>query len=412
MSIAGDPIKGWCPGALRPMESGDGLILRVRPRLSRLSLVQLEALGRIAECFGGGSLHLTNRANVLIRGVTAAGHGQALEVLAAANLIDSDPRTEAVRNIMLLPITQSNGRAAIAEGLTAKLEHLLWKSEALYSLPGKFGIAVQAGCAIDTAALSDVTFLVQEDRIAMLLEGAPSRAAIFTGTRETAEAFLRVALVFLRMRNGNPAIRRMRDAVHCFGLEAIANEARLASVDHGLQLAEAPAPLGDLAGAFGIAFTFGEIEDAALREITGTMRQQSVPEAALSPRRALVFPVQEQDKGAFEELAQRIGGITGPGDLRLRVHACPGAPACSRATVPARRDAEAILAALGGGWLPEGTIHISGCEKRCAYQSRADITAVGAEDGRYTVTGPRGQTRAAIKGEGLAAVVADLAGAL
>ena len=23
------PIKGWCPGALRPMESGDGLVLRI-----------------------------------------------------------------------------------------------------------------------------------------------------------------------------------------------------------------------------------------------------------------------------------------------------------------------------------------------------------------------------------------------
>src|SRR5262245_58044979 len=96
------PVKGWCPGALRPMESGDGHILRVRPRLSRLSLVQLETLGEAAHRFGSGSLHLSNRANVLIRGVTAAGHADDLEVLAAANLIDSDPRAEAVRNIMLL----------------------------------------------------------------------------------------------------------------------------------------------------------------------------------------------------------------------------------------------------------------------------------------------------------------------
>ena len=25
-------VRGWCPGALRPMESGDGLIVRLRPR--------------------------------------------------------------------------------------------------------------------------------------------------------------------------------------------------------------------------------------------------------------------------------------------------------------------------------------------------------------------------------------------
>jgi precorrin-3B synthase len=394
------------------MESGDGLILRVRPRLGRLSLIQLETLAEAAERFGSGSIHLTNRANVLIRGVAPAGHAAALEVLAAANMTDSDPRAEAVRNIMLMPVTRADGHAALAEGLAAKLEHLLAKTESLHRLPAKFGIAVQAGCEIDTAALSDVTFLVQEDRIAMLLEGAPSRAAIFGGTFDAVDAFLRVALVFLRMRNANPDIRRIRDAVDCIGLEAISREAGVELVEHGLRLGETPAPVGDLGEAFGIAFAFGEIGHAVLQEITGTMRQQGIPEAALSSRRALVFPVQQQDKPAFQELAQRIRGITGPEDFRLRVHACPGAPACSRATVQARRDAEAILAALGEGGLPQGTIHISGCEKRCAYPHRADITAIGAEDGRYIITGPRGQTRAAVAGDRLAGIAAELAGAL
>ena len=29
--------KGWCPGAYRPMMSGDGLVVRVRPTLARLT---------------------------------------------------------------------------------------------------------------------------------------------------------------------------------------------------------------------------------------------------------------------------------------------------------------------------------------------------------------------------------------
>jgi precorrin-3B synthase len=393
------------------METGDGLILRVRPRFSRLSLVQLEALGA-AQRFGSGCLHLSNRANVLIRGMTAPGHAAALDVLAGADLIDSDPDAEAVRNVMLLPIIAANGHAAMAEGLTAKLEHLLAERQALYRLPAKFGIAVQAGRSIDTAALSDVTFLVREERIAMLLEGAPSCAAVFIGTRDATDAFLRVALVFLRLREANPNIRRMRDAVNCYGLEAIAKEAGFEPVEHGLRLAEAPAPVGDLGEAFGIGFAFGEIGYMALQEITGLMQRHGIPEAALSPRRALVFPAQEQDRPAFQHLAQRIGEITKPEDLRLRMHACPGAPACSRATVPARRDAEAILATLGEGGLPLGTIHVSGCGKRCAYPYRADISAIGAEDGRYTVTGPRGQTRAAVAPDGLVSVVAELAGTL
>ena len=30
--------KGWCPGALRPMQSGDGLLLRVRPKAGSFSI--------------------------------------------------------------------------------------------------------------------------------------------------------------------------------------------------------------------------------------------------------------------------------------------------------------------------------------------------------------------------------------
>src|SRR5262249_10932969 len=162
----------------------------VRPRLSRLSVVQLDALGRAAERFGSGSLHLSNRANVLIRGVTAAGLAPALEVLAAANLIDSNPRVEAVSNIKLLPLIGVNGHASMAEELTAKLERLLAKTEALYRLPAKFGIAVQSGREIDSTALSDVTFLIQKDGIAMLFEGASGSAAVFDRTRDAADAFL------------------------------------------------------------------------------------------------------------------------------------------------------------------------------------------------------------------------------
>ncbi len=32
--MTGWEIKGWCPGALRPMQSGDGLVVRIRPRLT------------------------------------------------------------------------------------------------------------------------------------------------------------------------------------------------------------------------------------------------------------------------------------------------------------------------------------------------------------------------------------------
>ncbi len=51
-------------------QSGDGLIVRVRPRLGLFSLAQFAALAEVSARFGDGDLHLTSRANVQIRGVS------------------------------------------------------------------------------------------------------------------------------------------------------------------------------------------------------------------------------------------------------------------------------------------------------------------------------------------------------
>ena len=174
------------------------------------------------------------------------------------------------------------------------------------------------------------------------------------------------------------------------GVEAVAKEAGLEAVAHGLRVAEAPAPVGDLGGAYGIGFAYGEVTREALRELTALMRREGIAEASVSPQRALVFPVHGQEKDALADLAKRFGAIADPADIRLRLHRCPGTPACRRGTVESKQDAEAVLHALAGTGF-NGKIHISACEKLCAYQHETDITAIAA-DGYYTVTGPGSKT--------------------
>ncbi|MGX1077699.1 sulfite reductase beta subunit-like hemoprotein [Bradyrhizobium elkanii] len=41
-------VKGWCPGALRPMRSGDGLVVRIRPRAGRLDAAQAAGIAELA----------------------------------------------------------------------------------------------------------------------------------------------------------------------------------------------------------------------------------------------------------------------------------------------------------------------------------------------------------------------------
>ncbi|TKW70120.1 MAG: precorrin-3B synthase, partial [Bradyrhizobium icense] len=96
-------IKGWCPGALRPMLSGDGLVVRVRPHGGRLEARQAAGFADLAACYGNGLIDVTSRANLQIRGVTEEAHLPLLDGLARLDLLDSDPETESRRNILVTP---------------------------------------------------------------------------------------------------------------------------------------------------------------------------------------------------------------------------------------------------------------------------------------------------------------------
>jgi precorrin-3B synthase len=401
-----DLVVGHCPGALRPMRSGDGLIIRIRPRLSKVSLSQLEALATASIRFGDGNLCLSNRANVQIRAVTPEDHGAALALLLKANLVDSDAGVEAVRNIMVAPALEPRGIA-----LAAGLERVLAETKELRSLPGKFGVGVQGGQHIDPAYVSDLTFLVRQDGILILLEGVPDRAGLFKDAEGAIAGFVSAAKAFLCFCRDRPSIRRMREAVREFGSQAVLEVARLSPLVQAPTQLHRPAPIGELGDLFGIGFVFGELTPVAVGEIINVMRQEGLTEVELTPHRALVFPNAKPSRAALLKIATSIGGIIDPTDIRLRIHACVGAPACSRATVATRRDAALVLCALDAVTLSQGGLHISGCEKKCAHRGEADITAIG-NNGRYEVFGPALSKRSNVTPAELPAAIAQIARAL
>ena len=82
---------GWCPGALAPMASGDGLIVRVKPRGGRLSLgAGAGHRARVAAATAMARWTSPRRANLQIRGLDEAGLGTATAILDDAGLLDAD----------------------------------------------------------------------------------------------------------------------------------------------------------------------------------------------------------------------------------------------------------------------------------------------------------------------------------
>ena len=99
-------IKGWCPGAWRPMATGDGWLVRVRPLLGELSREQVLALCDAAETFGSGLIELTSRANLQLRGVTDESWPPLMAFLVEHQLVSADPEAERQPQLMLAPAWQ------------------------------------------------------------------------------------------------------------------------------------------------------------------------------------------------------------------------------------------------------------------------------------------------------------------
>ena len=131
-------VKGWCPGALRPMPSGDGLIARIRPWCGAFSLAQAQGLADIAERLGNGHIDLTRRANLQIRGLSEERLPELHDALDGLGLLDPDAETEAARNVMVGPLAKAEVRA-----LAEALSRALTADRRVSALPAKFGWLVE-----------------------------------------------------------------------------------------------------------------------------------------------------------------------------------------------------------------------------------------------------------------------------
>ncbi len=385
-------VKGWCPGVLLPMQSGDGLLARVRPWCGSIGLAEARGLADAAGRFGNGHIDLTRRANLQIRGMTEASLDGLQDVVMALGLVDADSRSEAVRNIMVAPLAGIDPSEVLdIRPLARALEAGLAADSTLHDLPSKFGFVIDGGGRISIAGeRADVALSVVKQGIAVGLDThAGTRWLGIVSPDAAANVALVAARAFLRVCRGRERLRDLDDerAAH---LRSVLSP--LLSPLYGEVTAVSNRPLGAIsldAGRFavGVAAAFGRLEARQLANFAGIAAEAGATELRLSPWRS--FYVEVRDHAAacrLVEAARDIGLIAEAKEPVLRIDACPGAPACRSSSVDTRRDARR-LASLGF----EGTLHVSGCAKGCARSTPADMTLVG-DEGRYKVI-RKGTTR-------------------
>ena len=356
MSAAAEPkVYGWCPGALRPMMSGDGLVVRVRAPLGKLSVTQARGVARLSQEFGNGLLDISARANLQMRGIREEAHEDLIKALRDLGLIDPDASAEARRNVLLAPFwAESDDTHAIATGLSAALA-----GAADLTLPGKFGFAVDCGAE---SVLQDIAADIRIERSGgTLILRADGAGAGLPVTRESAVAeALALARWFLEQGGAPEGRGRMHRLIARRGPPA-AHAAPVARTAFAAKPGAVPA--GTLA-----ALEFGQMPAATLAQLAdhGPIR--------LTPWRMLLV------EGA-KSLPPLPGLILDATDPRLQVVACTGAPGCTQA-LSSTRDLARELAPH----VPAGTkLHISGCAKGCACPGPAPLTLTATGENEFSL---------------------------
>jgi precorrin-3B synthase len=374
-------VKGWCPGALRPMLSGDGLVVRVRPYGGRLDASQAAGIAELAARYGNGLIDVTSRANLQIRGVDDHSHPRLLDGLAQLGLLDRDAETESRRNILVTPFWDARDDTC---SIAAELERGL--AALALDLPTKFGFALDEGeKRVLAGASADIR--IERDRGSGLIvraDGAKLGRPVTRG--EAVNAALALAEWFVI--SGGARGGRGRMAAH-IGAGATLPDALRGEAEPAAVIAASQPGLRPQGALVGVAF--GQLPHATLSHLAAR-----APALRMTPWRMLLVE-------GMGEMPRGLDLTTEADDPALRVIACSGAPRCREA----HADTRALAAVLAPRIPPDARLHVSGCAKGCAHAGPATITLVATRSGFDLVRG--GSTRDAPVLRGLSGtdIVAD-----
>ncbi|AUH66585.1 precorrin-3B synthase [Paracoccus zhejiangensis] len=362
--MSGFQVQGWCPGALRPMLSGDGLVVRLRPRLGRLNRAQAEGLAAAAVKHGNGLMDLTARGNLQLRGVREENHAPLIAELQALGLVDADLQTEARRNLLVTHFADAETEA-LALAVTGALA-------AGPDLPGKFGFVIDSGPAPVLSATAGDIRLERDETGGLILraDGAERGAPVSEG--DAPEAAVALARWFLAAGG----VRDGRGRMAALIARGIHPEGTLTGTTRPAPALPPPGPGLAPQGAL-VALEFGQVGAGTLAAlaILGPLR--------LTPWRMLLIE-------GVHHLPDLPGLILTPNDPRLRVTACTGAPGCRQGHRPVRHLARALAADVP----PGRVLHVSGCAKGCAHPGVADLTLIATAAGFDLVRNGRAQDKA------------------
>lgn len=325
-------VKGWCPSPARPMETGDGWLMRLKPLGGRLTAEQARAIAAASKLYGNGQLELTSRGSLQLRGVAQNRLAACQRQLGALGI----EHQGALAAITLAPYLDGFDLAHDLAPVLARFP----------ALPSKFCLVIDCGPApLLTECPGDLRLERSSAGLCLRIEG---RTHALPVTRDTLPEVLTHILAAFCAEGIHGGRGRMRDWGHDFG------ETVLPQAPHQ------PAP-GPFAGHILHLLPFGALSADLLE------RAACTGPVTITPWRMIGL------SGALDDPDL----ITDPASPFLRIHACVGAPACAQGLAPTRPLARRLANRLGLGQ----TLHVAGCAKHCAHPAPTTITLTATAQG-------------------------------
>ncbi|UBF29992.1 precorrin-3B synthase (plasmid) [Kovacikia minuta CCNUW1] len=387
----------------------DGTLSRIRIPGGILTVQQGEAIAQLAEQWGDGSVQITNRANVQIRGVDAGIPQEALKYLQQMKLAAPIAEVDAIRNIMGSPTAGIDRQQLLdTRPLIAGWNQYLIKRPDWAVLSPKFSVGFDGGEAVSVRDRPNDICLVA----VQTAETVRFRLHLSTGERgaapqdvgvqikpeeslETLAALTEIYFEYTTQQKDHKFRRkpRFRELLNDWGgdayLQAVAE--RLPFSWQKRERAEVPStiPYAHLGlhpqrqpGFFymGVVLPLGRLSTQQFRGLAALTTQFGNGTLRLTPwQNVLVSDIPDLQVATVQRGIEQLGLHPSPTHPLAAIVACSGTRGCQSSATDTQIHALNLANYLEQHIKLDRpiNIHFSGCEKSCAQHHPSDITLLG-----------------------------------
>lgn len=370
--------RGACPSIAVPMQTGDGLLVRLRPAAAALTLQDILALADLARAHGNGLIEITARGNLQLRGLSEASVPRLAAGLSAAGIVPQTGVAIEIPPLAGVDPSEIADATPVADALRGAI------AEASFTLAPKLAIVVDGGGVL---SLADMVADIRLDAVAVK-QGVAWHLSV-GGDHETAkrvallshDAVVDGTMTVLAALSATGPSARGRD------LNPAALAAALGAEPASLSAAASwTHPLGvHRIGAnilLGLAPAYGQVHADRLTALVNGLSALGASDIRLAPHRTLlVGGLGDEALAAAQACADRDGFWSSGNAPGRVVSICAGARGCASATFDTHAAADALVAHCDA--LLDGSVdlHISGCPKGCAHPAGAAVTLCGTAAG-------------------------------